>query len=128
MINACKDHYEKLHASSGAVLAESFTGSFAEAMAKSHAFIDDLALWIGELGTRPEVSVFQSALREYQFALLALSVGHYRAAFAALRLTLELSFAAVRWSTNERELREWRRGQRDGNWAELSDKENGILS
>lgn len=128
MTNACNNHYELLHAASGAVLAESFNGSHAEAMAKSHAFIDDLALWICELGTRPEVLVVQSALREYQFALLALSAGHYRAAFVALRLTLELCFAAVQWSANERELREWRLSQRDTNWAVLIDHENGILS
>jgi len=128
MSNACNDHYKQLHTASGAVLDESFVGSRAEAMAKSHAFIDDLALWIVELGQRPEVPVLQLALREYQFALLALSAGHYRAAFAALRLTLELSFAAVQWSANERELREWLRGQRDTNWSTLTDHENGILS
>ena len=128
MTNACKNHYKQLHAASHAVLAESFAGSRAEPMAKSHAFIDDLALWITELSTRPEVPVLQVALREYQFALLALSAGHYRAAFAALRLNLELSFAAIQWSANERELREWRRGQRDSNWAALIDQESGILS
>lgn len=128
MTNACKNHYEQLNAASQTVLAESFSGARAEAMAKSHAFVNDLALWITEIGTRPEVSVLQAALREYQFALLSLSAGHYRAAFAALRLNLELSFATVQWSANERELREWRRGQRDSNWAALIDHDNGILS
>lgn len=128
MANACKNHYDLLHAASGIVLAESFAGPHAEAMARSHAFVSDLGLWIAELDTRPEVHVVQSALREYQFALLALSAGHYRAAFVALRLALELSFAAVQWSANERELREWRLGQRDSNWAALIDHENGILS
>ena len=128
MSNACNDHYKQLHAESGAVLAESFAGSRAEAMAKSHAFIGDLGLWIVELGKRPEVPVLQATHREYQFALLALSAGHYRAAFSALRLTLELGFAAVQWSANERELREWLRGQRDTNWLSLIDAEKGILS
>ncbi|MBX3319622.1 MAG: hypothetical protein KF890_07060 [Nitrospira sp.] len=128
MNNACHDHYKQLHAASGAVLLKSFSDSRAEVMAKSHAFIDDLALWIIELGQRPEVPALQAALREYQFALLALSTGHYRAAFASLRLTLELSFAAVQWSANERELREWLRGQRDCNWSALIDLENGIFS
>lgn len=128
MSNACNDHYKQLHAESGSVLVESFAGSRAEAMAKSHAFIGDLGLWIVELGKRPEVPVLQAAHREYQFALLALSTGHYRAAFSALRLTLELGFAAVQWSANERELREWLRGQRDTNWLSLIDAEKGILS
>lgn len=128
MKNACNEHYKQLHTASGAVLAESFTGPHAEAMAKSHAFIEDFALWIAELDKRPELPALQAALREYQFALLALSAGYYRAAFSALRLTLELSFAAVHWSANERELREWLLGERDSNWAMLTDKDNGIFS
>jgi hypothetical protein len=128
MINSCKQYYDRLHSAAGDVLANSFEFPHADAMAKSHAFIDDLAMWIGVLGTRPEVTAVQYASREYQFALLALSTGQYRAAFAALRLALELGFAAVQWSVNERELREWRRGERDSNWAALTDSENGILS
>jgi hypothetical protein len=79
MTGACKNYYDQLYAASGNVLTESFSGSRAEAMAKSHAFIDDLALWINELGARPEISVLEVSLKEYQFALFALSAGHYRA-------------------------------------------------
>jgi len=128
MTNACNNHYEQLHEASSVVLEASFGEPYAAAMAKSHAFIDDFALWIEVLGNRPEKPVFQSALREYQFALLALSVGHYRAAFVALRLSLELGLAAIQWSANERELREWLKGRRDSNWAALVDNENGIFS
>lgn len=128
MTTACYDYYKQLHEMSNIVLKESFSDAHADAMAKSHAFIDDLALWIDELEGRQEVLALQSALREYQFALLALSAGHYRAAFTALRLALEISFAAVQWSANERELREWLRGERDSNWTALIDKENGVLS
>jgi hypothetical protein len=123
-----KTHYTQLHAKCAEVLTESFEGPRAAAMAKSHAFIADLALWIGETSSRPEAPVLQAALREYQFSLLALSFGQYRAAFSALRLSLELCFAAVQWSANERELREWKRGQRDTNWGSLVDSDNGILS
>lgn len=128
MTNACSNHYEQLHQASSAVLGASFEEPYSTEMARSHAFIDDLALWIEVLGNRPEKPVFQSALREYQFALLALSVGHYRAAFVALRLALELGLAAIQWSANEKELREWLKGQRDSNWAALVDNENGIFS
>lgn len=128
MATACRDHYERLQAASEQVLQESFSGSLGEEMAKSHAFIQDLELWVDVLSNRPETEVLQCAIREYQFSLLSVGSGHYRAAFAALRLALELSFAAVQWSANERELREWRRGQRDSNWNSLIDNENGILS
>ena len=128
MTDACKTHYQQLHRDCDAVLNESFAGSRAASMSKSHAFIADLALWIKELHARPEAPALQSALREYQFSLLALTMGQYRAAFSALRLSLELTFATVQWSTNERELREWKAGTRDIVWAALADNENGILS
>lgn len=128
MTNACKSHYEQLHAASGIVLGESFTGSRGEEVAKSHAFVQDLALWTTVLAGRPENSVLQCAAREYQFALLSVVAGYYRSAFASLRLSLELCLASVQWSANERELREWRLGKRDSNWGALSDQENGVLS
>lgn len=127
-LSACRDHYRLLHQALGTVLEDSFVGVRSDAMAKSHAFTGDLALWLEVLKERPEVSVLQSAAREYQFGLLALASGQYRAAFSALRLAMELSFAAVQWSANERELREWQRGQRDSNWSGLIDNENGIFS
>lgn len=128
MSNVCKSHYEQLHSASGNVLGASFLGSRGEDVAKSHAFVQDLALWIDVLDGRPETSVLQCANREYQFALLSVVTGHYRSAFASLRLALELGLACVQWSANERELREWRIGKRDSNWNALMDQDNGILS
>lgn len=128
MTNACRTHYEQLHGASGIVLGESFTGLRGEEVAKSHAFVQDLALWTSVLDGRPETTVLQCATREYQFALLSVVAGHYRSAFASLRLSLELCLASVQWSANERELREWRLGKRDSNWGALGDQENGVLS
>lgn len=123
-----KDHYTKLHQATGQVLDSSFTDGYAENMIKAHAYIQDLEQWVSVLILRKEAVALQAAAREYQFALLALSLGSYRSAFSALRLFLELAFASVRWSVNEQELREWLRGERDLNWATLVDAESGILS
>jgi hypothetical protein len=128
MTDSCENHYLKLHETAGRIVADSFLSVRAESMARGHSFVGDLELWITEIRNRPEVSVLQSALREYQYSLMALSFGQYRAAFSALRLSLELSFSTALWSANERELREWQRGLRDSNWASLSDKETGVLS
>jgi hypothetical protein len=128
MPDACKNHYEQLQAKSVLVLAASFEPGRAELMAKAHAFVADIDLWLAEFLARPELPVLQACAREYQFALFALTQGQYRAAFVALRLSLELALAGVQWSANERELRQWSRGQRDLAWAALIDPENGVLS
>lgn len=128
MNNPCRIHYEQLHASTGVVVSESFLPPRNEKIAKSHAFINDLNLWIKELEGRSETSVLRCASREYEFALLSVVTGQYRSSFTSLRLALELSLASVQWSANERELREWRIGRRDSNWNALIDAENGIFS
>lgn len=110
------------------MLTSSFAEGPANNMAKAHAYIGDLDKWASILAPRRESVALKAAMREYQFALLALSLGSYRSAFSALRLFLELSFASIRWSVNEQELREWLRGERDLNWKALADAELGILS
>lgn len=65
---------------------------------------------------------------EYQFALLALAQGHYRHAFKALRLVLELSLQTIALSSNELELREWLDNRRDTVWSHLIDATNGVFS
>lgn len=123
-----KDHYTELHQATGQVLDSSFADGHADRMARAHAYISDLEKWASILAGRKESISLVAAAREYQFALLALSLGSYRSAFSALRLFLELVFASIRWSVNEQELREWLRGERDLNWKALSDGELGVLS
>jgi len=83
---------------------------------------------ISVLDPSPETYVWRAAIREYQFALLALAQGHYRNAFVSLRLFLELALAAVHYSAHRLELQEWLDGHRDLNWSALTDSENGVLS
>ncbi|WP_152969421.1 hypothetical protein [Paracidovorax avenae] len=128
MNTPCIEYYRELHRSTEFILRETFNTPRNEKIARSHSFIQDLALWIEELKGRPEISVLECASREYQFALFSLITGQYRSGFSSLRLALELSLATVQWSANERELREWKTGIRDSNWSVLVDAENGIFS
>lgn len=128
MNTPCKQHYHQLHLATGSVINESFLAARNEKVARSHAFIQDIGLWIENLEGRSENLVLRCASREYQFALFSLVTGQYRSSFTSLRLALELSLAAIQWSANERELREWRVGRRDSNWSSLIDSENGVLS
>ena len=69
-----------------------------------------------------------AAMREYEFALLAVVQAQYRQAFTALRLCFELLLSAVQLSANELELRTWLRGDRDLNWSALADADTGLFS
>lgn len=90
--------------------------------------IADLGACIAAVAERPEKSVFDLSVREYQYALVAACHGSYRQAFAALRLSFELWLAAINFSGSERELRSWRAKKKDIVWAQLIDDETGVLS
>lgn len=112
----------------GEVLNASFTSGAAGKQCVSHSFISDLEHWIIALSDRAETELLKSALREYEFALLAVVQGQYRQSFMALRLFLELALAAVHFSGNELQLRIWLRGGRDIGWKSLINIENGVFS
>lgn len=121
-------YYQLMHSRCGEILNESFAFDTSGLQRVSHNFIPDLEKWIALLSSRPEVDLLRAALREYQFALLALLLGQYRQAFMALRLFLELALGSVFLSANELQLRVWLRGRRDINWRPLVSPDDGVLS
>lgn len=121
-------YYRLMHSQCGEILNESFAFDSSGMHRVSHNFISDLEKWIALLSSRPEVDLLRAALREYQFALLALVLGQYRQAFMALRLFLELALGSVFLSANELQLRVWLRGRRDINWRPLVSPDDGVLS
>jgi hypothetical protein len=90
--------------------------------------ISDLATCIDALSNRPEKEVFELAIREYQYALIAACHGSYRQAFSALRLSFELWLAAISFSGAEKELRAWRARKQDIVWGKLIGEDAGVLS
>jgi len=86
---------------------------------------DSLKIAISE---RPEVAVFDAAVREYQFALYALVSGHYRHAFSGLRLFFELILASIQFSAHEIDYRMWATDSKDINWSALKSPDSGIFS
>lgn len=127
-VSACYKHYVQLHRNTGEVLKTSLAGELGFMHSKRHASLADFELWADVLRARPEAQVLRTAVREYQFALLALVQGFYRHAFMALRLFLELSVQAVNLSASELQLRLWLSGTRDLNWNEMTAEDKGIFS
>ena len=107
---------------------DTFHADTANSHSMSFSFVADLEQWVRFLSPRPETKLIDSAIREYQFALLSLAQGLYRQAFMALRLFFELSLCAILFSANELHLRTWLKGTRDLNWNSIVNAETGILS
>ena len=121
-------YFEELHEKCGQILTASMAGPNSETIAKSHQFAYELKEWCNILENRTEVELLRVAAMEYELALLALIQGHYRHAFKALRLVLELSLQAVHLSVNEICLREWLDNRIDTVWDLIIDKEAGVFS
>ncbi len=90
--------------------------------------IADLGACTAILSSRPEKEVFDLAVREYQYALIAACHGSYRQAFSALRLSFELWLASIAFSASEKELRAWRARKQDIVWNKLISEDTGVLS
>lgn len=90
--------------------------------------IADLGACSSILSSRPEKEVFDLAIREYQYALIAACHGSYRQSFAALRLSFELWLAAIAFSASEKDLRSWRARKQDIVWNKLISEDSGVLS
>jgi hypothetical protein len=88
----------------------------------------DLGKWSGRLARRPEMEPFDTGRRELGFAIYSASTGLYRQAYNSVRLFLELSFAAVLFSTNEIARRSWRSDGAHFKWGVALDPKTGILS
>lgn len=125
---ATLSYYRDMHAACGAILNASFNGSNAVTHARAHSYVRDLEVWLGILTARAESVIIDSAIREYQHALLSLALGQYRQAFAALRLYLELAVGAVYFSANEMLLREWLHGRRDNSWRRSTKLPSSVFS
>ena len=80
------------------------------------------------LADRYEAELYDLAIKEIQFSLLAVLGASYRQAFVGLRLALEHWFAGIQYSTNEFNFKKWRLGLRDASWSEFNDGNTGILS
>lgn len=129
MPNGIDEIYSAIFASQKAAADECFADH--EAMAqftRCHNFLKDLEKIRNILTGRPEAACFDAAVNEYQYALTALILGHYRHAFGSLRLTFELLLATIYFSAHEVKLRQWHNGSRDLTWSGLIDPDKGVFS
>lgn len=99
-----------------------------EALTVSYNYLLDYDALKMAIAERPEASVLDSAVKEYQFALFALVSGQCRHAFGGLRLFFELMLATIQFSAHEIDYRMWVKDSKDINWSALKDVQSGIFS
>lgn len=123
------NHYKSLLEKAGKNLNE-ILGNYEskKGLTICHNYIDDFDALNRAIRGRPEQEVFYLAIKEYHFALFALTSGQYRHAFVGLRLFFELMLAAISFSANEFDYRMWLKGRKDINWCALIDSDKGVLS
>lgn len=97
-------------------------------LTRCHNFLADLGKLRDTVAERPEAVTFNVAVEEYQYGISALISGHYRHAFASLRLAFELLLASIYFSAHEVKLRQWLIGSRDITWSALTDDNKGVFS
>ena len=123
-----KEHYTNIGTSSLEILQDSLTKNDLSKLSSNHSFIVDFGNWLEVLQDRPETTILQNAIKEYQLAILSNIMGLYQQSFMGLRFFLERTLIAVLFSAKELELNLWKCGERDTYWAELMNDEQGLTS
>lgn len=123
------EYYKNLKKNADGVLEKIVEAQDArEALIAAHNYILDFDVIKMAIIGRPEVAVFETAVKEYQFALFALTLGQYRHAFGGLRLFFELMLATIQFSAHEIDYRMWLKDSKDINWSALKDAQSGVFS
>lgn len=99
-------------------------GSLGQLLTLDHG----MKVWEELLAREPEGKLIVNGRREFGRAIYLACGGHYGAAFAGLRLYLELSFAAIFFSANELKRRKWLADSFDFSWSSALSEEDGVLS
>jgi hypothetical protein len=123
-----EEQYTKIGELTSGIISSSLSNPDLELLASNHSFINDFDVWLEILKDRPESTIFQNAIKEYQISILSNCLGLYQQAFMGLRFFLERSLVAIQFSANEIELNLWKIGERDTYWAELMEDKTGIFS
>lgn len=84
--------------------------------------------WKENVPSGPYNALLDNSIETLEISLLSLCYGVYRSAFSSLRLSLEMLFGAVYYSTNLLSYIEWTKGSSDLNWSVINDEQNGVLS
>lgn len=121
-----EDHLERLSEAGQTCITRTMLEHRA-GLGEVHLLDEDLGRWLDRI-KGPETEQLASARRELALAEYAAASGLYRQAFSSLRLFLELSFAAVHFSVNEFERRQWVSDRSDFSWSSALDADTGVLS
>ncbi len=90
--------------------------------------IKDLSECIETITSRPDQYIFSLALRELQNSLMSAICAHYRQSLSSQRLSLELWFAGIYFSTNEYNYLKWKMNEKDIVWSQITNNDDGIFS
>ena len=112
------EQYKAIGATTMEILDKSLQDEDIDLLSSNHSFIFDFSLWLDVLRDRPEISILQNAIKEYQMSILSNNMGLYQQAFMGLRFFLERTLVAILFSANEMELSLWKLGERDTYWSE----------
>jgi hypothetical protein len=122
-------YYRDLHSQSMGSVEELLKDNEAlSALTVLHNYILDFDRLKSAITSRPESKVLEDAVKEYQFALFALTNGQYRYGFVGLRLFFEMMLATILFSAHEIDFRMWSKDTKDLNWNSIKDESNGVFA
>lgn len=91
-------------------------------------FSKSLQTWIDLIPDDNYKILLVNSIQSLEISLLSQTYCLYRNAFGSLRLSLEMLFGGIYFSTNLLDFIEWSKSSKDLNWSIINDPDNGVLS
>jgi len=91
-------------------------------------FSKSIQIWLDVIPEDSYKILISNSIQSLEIALLSQTYCLYRNAFSSLRLSLEMLFGGIYFSTTLLDFIEWSKSSKDLNWATINDSNNGVLS
>jgi hypothetical protein len=110
-------------------------GLFETSLAENKSILDlgvdvskSLQIWLEVIPDSRYKILLSNGIQSLELSLISQTYCIYRNAFSLLRLSLEMLFGGIYFSTNLLDFIEWTNSSKDLNWSTINDPNNGVLS
>uniref|UniRef100_UPI003137BE9D hypothetical protein n=1 Tax=Fluviicola taffensis TaxID=191579 RepID=UPI003137BE9D len=91
-------------------------------------FSKPLQTWLEIIPKDNYKTLLTNSIQSLELSIISQSYCLYRNAFSSLRLSMEMLFGGIYFSTATLDFIEWTKSSKDLNWSTINDFDNGILS
>lgn len=110
------------------IIEDTFKDTNIKCLSGAFVLQSDYESWLACISSSTNISMYKTAIEEYNKALFLMTCGFYRQAYMSLRFFLEHTLFGLYLSVNEFNYRLWKQNNYDIKWSSIMDSDTGLFS